>query len=97
MWDSKRDTDVKNSLLDSVGEGEGGMIWENDIEMCILPDVKYMTSPISMCETAHSKPLHWDNPEGWGGDGSETEVQNRGDICGWFMSMYGKNHHNILK
>ena len=26
---SKRDTDVKNRPLDSVGEGEGGMIWEN--------------------------------------------------------------------
>ena len=26
MRDSKRDTDVKNRLLDSVGEGEGGMI-----------------------------------------------------------------------
>ena len=25
MRDSKRDTDVYNSLLDSVGEGEGGM------------------------------------------------------------------------
>ena len=24
--DSKRDTDIKNRLLDSVGEGEGGMI-----------------------------------------------------------------------
>ena len=36
MRDSKRDTDVKNRLLDSVGEGEGGMIWENDIEACIL-------------------------------------------------------------
>ena len=32
MWDSKRDTDIKNRLLDSVGEGEGGMIWENIIE-----------------------------------------------------------------
>ena len=41
MWDSKRDTDVKYRLLkDSVGEGEGGMIWENSIEMCILPYVK---------------------------------------------------------
>ena len=39
MWDSKRDTDVKNRLLDSVGEGEGGMIWENGIETCILPYV----------------------------------------------------------
>ena len=35
MWDSERDTDVKNRLLDSVGEGEGGMIWENSIETCI--------------------------------------------------------------
>ena len=26
MQDSKRDTDIKNRLLDSVGEGEGGMI-----------------------------------------------------------------------
>ena len=32
MRDSKRDTDVQNSLLDSVGEGEGGMIGENGIE-----------------------------------------------------------------
>ena len=31
MRDSKRDTDVQNRLLDSVGEGEGGMIWENGI------------------------------------------------------------------
>ena len=36
MQDSKRDTDVKNSLLDSVGEGEGVMIWENGIETCII-------------------------------------------------------------
>ena len=36
MGDSKRDTDVLNGLLDSVGEGEGGMIWENGIETCIL-------------------------------------------------------------
>ena len=36
MRDSKRDTDVKNRLLDSEGEGEGGMIWENGIEICIL-------------------------------------------------------------
>ena len=40
MRDSKRDTDVKNSLLDFVGEGEGGMIWEGSIEMCMLSYVK---------------------------------------------------------
>ena len=37
MQDSKRETDVKNRLLDSVGEDEGGAIWENSIETCILP------------------------------------------------------------
>ena len=35
MRDSKRDTDVKNRLSDSVREGEGGMIWENCTETCI--------------------------------------------------------------
>jgi len=40
MQDSKRDTDVKNRLLDSVGEGKGGMIWENSIETFILPYMK---------------------------------------------------------
>ena len=40
MQGSKRDTDVKNGVLDAVGEGEGGMIWENSIETCILPYVK---------------------------------------------------------
>ena len=36
MQDSKKDADVYNGLLDSEGEGEGGMIWENGIETCIL-------------------------------------------------------------
>ena len=40
MKDSKRDTDVKNRLLDSVGEGEGVMISENSIETCRLSHVK---------------------------------------------------------
>ena len=40
MQDSKRDTDVQSSLLDSMGDGEGGMIWENGIEICIISYVK---------------------------------------------------------
>lgn len=57
MQDSKRDTDVKNKLLDYVGEGEGGMIWENSTETCILPYVKQMTSSSSMHDAGHSKPV----------------------------------------
>ena len=40
MEGSKGDTDVKDRLLDSVGEREGGMIWENSIETYTLPYVK---------------------------------------------------------
>ena len=32
--------DVKNRLLDYVGEGKGGTIWENSIETYIWPYVK---------------------------------------------------------
>ena len=45
MQDKKRDTDVQNRLLDSVGEGEGGIFRENSIETSILSRVKQITSP----------------------------------------------------
>ena len=51
MGDSKRDTDVFNGLLDSVGEGEGGMIWENGIETCIISYMKRISSPGLMQDT----------------------------------------------
>ena len=59
MQDSKRDTDVMNSLLDSVGEGEGGMLWENSIETCVLSYVKQIASPGSMHETGSSGLVHF--------------------------------------
>ena len=31
MKNRKRDTDIQNRLLDSVGEGEGGMFRENSM------------------------------------------------------------------
>ena len=39
-------------LLDSVGEGEGGMFRENSIKTCILSRVKQITSPGWMHETS---------------------------------------------
>ena len=90
MWDSKRDTD--DSLLDSMGEGEGGMVWENGIETCILSYVKRITSPGSMHETGRSGLVHWDDPRGWDGEGGGRGVQDGEHMytCGRFMSMYGK-------
>ena len=40
MQNRKRVTDVQNRLLNSVGEGEGGMFWENSIEKSILSRMK---------------------------------------------------------
>ena len=51
MQNRKRDTDVQNRLLNSVGEGEGGMFRENSIETCILSRVTQITSPGWMRET----------------------------------------------
>ena len=52
MQNRKRDTDVQNRLLDSVGEGEGEMFRENSIETSILSRVKQITSPGWMHETS---------------------------------------------
>ena len=52
MQNRKRDTDVQNRLLDSVGEGEGGMFQENSIETCMLSRVKQITSPGGMHESS---------------------------------------------
>ena len=99
MQDSKRDTDVNNRLLDSVGEGEGGMIWENSIETCILSYGKQIPSPGSMHDTGCSGLLHGDDPVGWDEEGRWRGVQDGEDMYthGWFMSMDGKNHYNIIK
>ena len=52
MQNRKRDTDVQNRLLDSVGEGEGWMFRENSITTCILSSLKQITSPGWMHETS---------------------------------------------
>ena len=43
--------------------------------------------------------VHWDDPEGWDGEGGGRGVQDGEHmwIHGWFMSMYGKNHYNTVK
>ena len=63
-----------------MGEGEGGMIWENGLETCILSYVKWIASPGSMHETGLSKPVHWDNPEGWDGEGGRRGVWDSGTL-----------------
>ena len=94
MQDSKRDIDVYNSVLDSVREGEGGVIWENGIETCIISYVKLITSPCLMQDTGCSGLVHWDDPEGWDGEGGRRRVQDGEHMYthGGLMLMYGKTN-----
>ena len=48
-----------------MGEGEGGLIWENGIETCKIPYKKRIASLGSMQGAGCLGLVHWDDPEGW--------------------------------
>ena len=64
--------------MDSVGEGEGGEIWENGIETCKISCKKRVASPGSMHNTGCWGLVHWDDPEGWYGEGGGFRMVNTG-------------------
>ena len=51
-----------------------------------------MTSPCSVHETGHSKPVHWDNPEGWDEEGGER----REGGLGWGSQVHPWLIHVIV-
>ena len=85
--------------MNSEGEGEGGMIWENGIEACIISYKKRITSLGSMQDTGCLELVHWDDPEGWGGEGSVCGVQvGLTPVHLWLIHVnVWQNHHNIVK
>ena len=56
-------------LLDSEGEGEGGMIWENGIETYILSGKKRIASLCPMQDTGCLQLVHGDDPDRCYGEG----------------------------
>ena len=77
-----------------MGEGEGGMNWENSIETCVISYVKQTASPGLMHDTGCSGLVHWDDPEGWNGERCGRGVQDGEHVytLGGFMLMYGKTN-----
>ena len=84
--------------MDSVREGEGGKIWENGIETCKMSCMKQVASPGSMNNTGCLGLVHWDDPEGWYGEGGERRVQDGEHMytCGGFIRYLAKPY-NIVK
>ena len=70
------------------------MIWENGIETCIISYMKQITSPGSMHDTGCLGLVHWDDPEGWYGEGCGRGVQDEENVYtrARFMLMYGKTN-----
>ena len=87
MQNRKRDTDVQIRLLDSVGEGEGGMFQENSIETCMLSRVKEIISPGWMHETSAwawctgKTQRDWVEREGGGGMGNTCKSMANSSQC----------------
>ena len=59
-----------------MGKGKGGMVWENGIETCILSYVKRIASPGLTHDIGCLGLVHWDDPEGWDGEGGGRGVQD---------------------
>ena len=76
--------------MDSVGEGEGGKIWENGIETCEMSGMKRDASPGSMHDTGCLGLVLWDDPEGWYGEGGGRRVHMY--TCGGFILIFGKTN-----
>ena len=72
---------------------------ENGIETCKISCMKRVTSPGSMHDTGCLGLVHWDDPEGWYGEGGGRRVQDGEHMytCGRFILIYGNNQYNIVK
>ena len=47
-----------------------------------------MTSPSLVHETGHSKPVHWEKPEGWDGEGGGKGVRDgRTRVHPWLIHV----------
>ena len=77
-----------------MGEGEGEMIWETGIEICIISYMKRITSTGSMHDTGCLGLVQWDDPEGWYGEGGGRRVQDGEHMYtrGRFILIYGKTN-----
>ena len=78
----------------TLGEGEGGMNWENGIEICIISYMKRVASPGSVYDTGCLGLVHWDDPEGWYGEAGGRRVQGGEHMyaCGRIILIYGKTN-----
>ena len=81
-------------------EGEGGMIWENGIEICIISYMTQISSLGSMHDTGCLGLVHWDDPEGWYGQGEGGKGRSGWGtrVHPWWIHVdVWQNQYNVVK
>ena len=83
-----------DSFLSSTYLKNGGKIWENGIETCKISYMKRVASPGLMYDNGCLGLVHWDDPEGWNGEGGGRRVQDGEHMytCGRFILIFGKTN-----
>ena len=68
-------TNLDSILKSRDSVGEGGVIWGNGTETCIISYMKRIASPGLMHDTGCLGLVHWDDPDGWYKEGGGRGVQ----------------------
>ena len=94
VCETAKETQMYRTVFWTLEDGEGGMIWENGIETCIISCKKRIASLGSMQDTGCLGLVHWYEHQGQYREGGRSGVQNGEHMytCGGFMLMYGKTN-----
>ena len=94
ICETAKETQMYRTVFWTPWERERGMIWENGIKTCMLSYKKRIASLGSIQDTGSLGLVHWDDPEGWYGEGGGRGVQDGEHMytCGGCMLMYGKTN-----
>ena len=79
---------IKTSTSNAEGMRKTDLVLNRELLL------KRVASPDSMHDTGCLGLVHWDDPEGWYGEGGGRRVQDgeHGYTCGGFISMFGKTN-----
>ena len=90
---------LKSRVFWTLWEREGGMIWENGIETCIISYKKWTASLGSMQDTGCLGQVHWDDPERWYGEGGGRGGSGLGThVHPWWIHVdVWPNQYSVVK
>ena len=94
MYETAKETLMYRTVLWTLWERERVGRFGRMTLKRIISCMKRFASPGSMHDTGCLGLMHWDDPEGWYGEGGGRRVQNGEHMytCGGFISIFGKTN-----